>query len=93
MLLVCFHATYKDYLFILGVERWGSFFFLGGGGREFISKSKSQNVRGWGNKESTFLIHFVLQINTTHFPSPTQDVTNDQSLYMAKHFKHSKRNL
>ena len=73
--------------------RGGAVFFFGGGGREFISKSKSQNVRGWGNKESTFLIHFVLQINTTHFPSPTQDVTNDQSLYMAKHFKHSKRNL
>ena len=37
-------------------------FFLGGGGGRFLSKSKSQNVKGggWGNKESTFLIHFVL---------------------------------
>ena len=30
----------RDYLFILGVERWGSFFFGGGGVGGFLSKSK-----------------------------------------------------
>ena len=31
----------RDYLFILGVERWGSFF--GGGGRIFIKEQSKSN--------------------------------------------------
>ena len=78
----------------------GGVVFFYWGGDDFYQRARGiflcQNVRGVGLKESTLLIHFVLKINTTDFPSPTQvtqDVTNDQSLYMAKHFRRFKRNL
>ena len=62
MELVCFHSMLPIIGTTCSFWGWGGgAVFFGGGGGGFLSKSKSQNVKGgWGNKESTFLIHFVL---------------------------------